>query len=297
MYKIGILTQDKIDSDESLKVFDKIAKNFDAQIKVIDPTEYLPLVSKNQSINEQIDVLMPRISTESSYEHFMLGIYIFEYFSLFSKIPVIGNTEGLTVGFDKFRQCQIIASNGYDIPKTTLVSNKKMISETLKNFSYPLILKQQFGYGGAGIAIVESERSAKSVIHSFIREKKPIIVQEYLPLDEYKDYRVHVIGGKSVGGIIRTAPKNDFRANVMLDGSYVNFMPDEELSKQAIAIAKLVNLEIVAVDFLKYKGKNFFIELNPALGIDPYEGENKSVSDSILKHCIEKIKGHAVDKS
>lgn len=295
MIKIGVLTQDPPESDPTLLMFRELEKKLNVKVRVFDP-KYLSLYYPNEEHGKTlyykgkkytIDVLMPRISGEVNFNDFMLSINAMDYIRNHTEIRVINYTKGMLISNDKFWQGEYIASKGYKIPKSVFVANKEYIDEVLEEFDYPMIVKQQFGYGGEGVSLVESKRSAHSVITSFLAQKIPIVVQEFLP-DKFggRDYRVYVAGNKAVKGIERRARQGDFRANLNLGGTKRQFKIPKELATMAVDIAELVGLEIAAVDFLLYKNKYYFLEINKSPGMK----KDPKMAETILQYAKDRAR-------
>lgn len=302
MTQIGILTiSEKHDNEPLFIYFRQLEKKYASRVIIINPKDIkftFSLDKKNGQKKEnkyicyknkmiKLDVILPRIDSDVALRDFLLAVNTMDYIRNHTDIAVINYTKGMLISNDKFWQGEYIASHGYRTPKTVLISSKEQIFNALREFkSYPLIVKSQFGSGGAGVAIVESERSAKSVISSMILSGNNAVIQEYLPVRGGTDYRLYVVGGKVIKGVIRRAALKDFRANVALGGSKKSFNPSRELQNVAIDIANIVGLEIAAVDFMYYKSQFYFIEINK----NPGTKKDPKTTEKILAYVVERSK-------
>lgn len=306
--KIGILTiTDTFESSPILGFFKQLETKYKARVILIDPKDIKFVFSGTEGkINEEekkpdfiyykgkelkLDVILPRISSGISMNQFLMAINVMDYLRNYTDIPIINFTKGMLIANDKFWQGEYIASHGYRVPKTVFVSDKDNVNSAIGEFNkYPLIIKNQYGSEGIGVSIVESERSARSVISSMLANNNGVIVQKYLPVKGGQDLRVYVVGSKAVKGIIRTAAKNDFRANVYRGGSKRSFKPDKIISRMAIDIANLVGLEIAAVDFMYHDGKYYFIEINKSPGTKNDIKTAEKIMEYVLDRCKKKLK-------
>lgn len=299
MIKIGVLTQDPRETDPTILMFYELEEKLNVKIRVFNP-RYLSLYYPNKEKGKfiyykdkkySIDILMLRVPGETSVSDFLLSINIMDYIRNHTDIKVINNTRGMLISNDKFWQGEYVASKGYKVPRSVFISNKESLEQVLDTFEYPLIVKQQFGYGGEGVALVESKRSASSVISSFLSHRIPIVVQEYLP-DEFggRDYRVYVLGDKVVKGVERRAKQGDFRANLNLGGKKRQFKIPKKLATMAVDIAQLVGLEIATVDFLLYKGEYYFLEINKSPGMK----KDLKMAEEILKYAKDRVRGKII---
>lgn len=306
MIKIGILSiNENHDNASLLGFFAKFEKELNAKSIILYPKnmqfKFSDKNDKDSAIKDKyiyynhkkikIDVILPRIDSDVSFKDFVLALNAMDYIRNHTDIPVINYTKGMLISNDKFWQGEYIAAHGYVTPKTAMISNVENIPGVLKEFDkYPLIIKSQFGAGGAGVSIVESERSAKSVINSMVFNGQSVVLQEYLPVEGGTDYRLFVVGNKVVKGIIRQAPKKDFRANIALGGKKGFFKPSKELQNVAIDIANLVGLEIAAVDFMFYNNQYYFIEINKNPGTKNDPKTAKIILDYVIDRSKKKIK-------
>ena len=98
-----------------------------------------------------------------------------------------------------------------------------------------------------------------------------LLYQKFIPNDG--DFRIHVIGGKSVCAYKRIPEGNNFRANVSLGGSMEKIKDKDFLSK-IFKISEKVSqsfegAEVIGVDLIKHNetGEIYFIETNELPGI------------------------------
>lgn len=87
-------------------------------------------------------------------------------------------------------------------------------------------------------------------------------IQKFIPYTH--DYRVIVVGGKSIGVIERVAPNDDFRANISLGATALAV--DKRASGSIIALAEdtavKLGCDYVGVDILSYGSELYVIEVN-----------------------------------
>lgn len=76
-----------------------------------------------------------------------------------------------------------LTSKGILTPQTDILADKDAIDFSLKEFSYPLIVKTFLGLKKTNSVLVESERSLKSFIKSISVNVDAITIQEYLEGD------------------------------------------------------------------------------------------------------------------
>ena len=84
----------------------------------------------------------------------------------------------------------------------------------------------------------------------------------------------------------REVVEGDFRSNYTQGGGVKPYKLSEDEMKQCMVAAKSVDGDFVAVDFIPYKGKPYFLEVNSSPGTDGIEQANSglSVAKEVLEH-------------
>jgi RimK family alpha-L-glutamate ligase len=120
--------------------------------------------------------------------------------------------------------------------------------------------------------------------------KKTMIVQRYMGYRPGEDLRVLVIGGKTVGAMLRTAPDGDFRANITNGGSGSRYDMTEEIDYLARETARAMNLDIAGIDLLFTETGFVVCEANSNPGFAGFENYcDVDVADLITDYVRFKI--------
>lgn len=274
MFTIGIITADSAD-DPSIKVFDKLASNYGCAIKIIDPSK-----SYNKTDFNDVDILYHRISSRGKeivnkkFDFYIQAIKD-------NNLPYIGNIKNLKELKSKYAQLIEAEKLGIKVPKTVFVEGLDKLDEALDGFSFPVVVKSVYSFGGQDVALAKN----KDEINMMLREE--YIIQEFIPLDAVADYRAYVVGNRVVGGIIReNNRKGEFRANTTQGATATFFMPDDKLSKLALKYTSSIGAEILAVDFIKKDHEYYFIEANDAFSVKTEnEKKKESIAIAIIEYC------------
>ena len=117
-------------------------------------------------------------------------------------------------------------------PPTRVSSNPELILDWLNQEGAPLIVKPLDGYGGLGVALLDSKDRNSRVTLELLTDhgSRRVVVQSYLPAARTGDHRVIIINGKVIGAVLRTPQPDDHRGNIHVGGK-VSHSPlsDEEL--------------------------------------------------------------------
>lgn len=208
---------------------------------------------------------------------------------------VINGYLGVHRAKNKIRTLQLLAHHNLPTPKTTLLFDEEHLVPTLKDFSFPVVVKAAYGSGGAGIFICESLRAVAPVVEHLLKannsSNNPIKIQEYISEAKGKDLRLFVVGKKVVATMQRKAKKGDFRANIHKGGSGKGVTPTKKEERLALEAAKRMGLNIAGVDILRSKKGPLILEVNSAPGLAGItEATGVDVAKEIVKYCEKKVK-------
>lgn len=81
---------------------------------------------------------------------------------------------------DKYELTRLMAVAGFDAPDSVLLDDETAVEAFIKKWGFPLVLKDRFGSGSQGVAVV---RSAEDFAFQRPRIKNPVL-QEYLRPDD-----------------------------------------------------------------------------------------------------------------
>lgn len=201
---------------------------------------------------------------------------------------------------DKFMTYCLLAEHNIKMPFTiSAMSNTGVenisditITEEFKGYvekslGYPLIAKKSNSKGGRDIYKIKDKEELNNICSK--TNGNQYIFQEYISLNEGKDIRVVVVGGKVIGSFMRKN-ENDFRSNISLGGKALPYDIKEEYKQVAEKVAKLLKLDYCSVDFFLAEEEPMICEVNadPALrGIEKLSGKN--VANIYAEYIIKSI--------
>ena len=204
---------------------------------------------------------------------------------------VINSVKCNEICNDKWYNQIIFQRNNINTPPTFLIRHSEgaiFAAEKLGN-KYPMILKTSVGSRGVGVMWVESAKALMGIVQLLYREDKyvDILLQEYIKTDY--DVRVIVVGSKIMGAMKRPIAEGDFRSNVSQGSEPEIFELTELEAKESLRAAKVVDGDIVGVDFIpaknREKDKPYMIEVNSTPGLLGIEATlSKSTAKPIVKN-------------
>jgi ribosomal protein S6--L-glutamate ligase len=205
----------------------------------------------------------------------------------FKTVPSIETWDACT---SKYYCNELFRLNGLRTPKTIPVTYSDDSKRIMEDLKFPVILKASSGsQTGVGVIIVESLRSLHPTVQmlSLLTKNIDLILQEHIKI-EY-DVRVIVLRGNVIASMKRGLISGDARSNASLGAEVESIELTELELEDSIKAAKLVNGDLVGVDFLPSKNREkeqpYILEVNSMPGFSGIERatKDKSVTSEILK--------------
>jgi RimK family alpha-L-glutamate ligase len=160
------------------------------------------------------------------------------------------------------------------------------------HIGFPCVIKVLVGSFGEGVYLCHSETEYKKLIEFLknLDNDKKLLVQEFINDQPGEDLRVIVVGNKVIGAMKRTAPPNDFRANITIGGTGESFPVTAEIESIALATAQALGLEIAGIDLLFDKRGFRVCEANSNPGFNGFDHYcNTDVASEIVSYVIKRL--------
>jgi ribosomal protein S6--L-glutamate ligase len=229
-----------------------------------------------------LDAIIPRIGTSVTF-YGTAVVRQFEQMQVFSSVE----SQALVRSRDKLRCLQLLAREGIGMPKTAFASTPKNVDILLDQVGgVPVVIKLLEGTQGIGVILAETQKSAKSVIESFLSLKANILVQEFIKEAGGADIRAFIVDGKVVGAMKRQGLPGEFRSNLHRGGSAEVIELSKEERETAIKSAKKLGLAIAGVDMLRSSRGPLVMEVNASPGL---EGIERATGIDIAEKIIEYV--------
>ncbi len=179
-----------------------------------------------------------------------------------------------TFSVSKNKLAQLMRLNEVNIPqpKSIIVRHPKNTEEAAKELDYPVIIKLAFGTGGKGVFLAKDFETLQPLVdYLILKDRNPIIIQEFIAEAKCRDLRAFVVGEEVVAAMERVASQNEFRANAHRGGTGQEVELTDEEQELALAAANAFNLEIAGVDLIRSKRGPLVIEVNSNPGFEELE--------------------------
>ncbi|MDA8870162.1 30S ribosomal protein S6--L-glutamate ligase [Rhizobiaceae bacterium] len=234
---------------------------------VIDVSSDGPTMTYDGKPVDDIEAVIPRVGVSVTF----YGTAVVRQFEMMDVYTLNGSVP-INRSRDKLRALQVLSREGLGMPRTSIAHSSSLVEEALAHVGgAPAIIKSLEGTQGLGVGIVESDRSAKSVIEAFRAQDVNILIQEFVEEAGNSDLRALVVGGKVVAAMLRTGAEGDFRSNLHRGGSSktIELTADEE--RTAVRAAAVTGLNMCGVDMLRGKDGPVIMEVNSTPGLEGVE--------------------------
>ena len=217
---------------------------------------------------------------------------VVRYFEL-QGVPCINTSTSINIVQNKFHTAQILSNANIAVPTTMLVHFPITNNLIATQIGFPCVIKVLVGSFGEGVYLCHSEQEYHKLIEFLknLDNEKKLLVQEYLDDQPGVDLRVFVVGNKVLGAMKRTAPPNDFRANITIGGKGEPYIVTPEIEEIALATTKALGLEIAGIDLLFDKRGFRVCEANSNPGFSGFDYFcNTNIGKEIVDYITTQLK-------
>lgn len=232
------------------------------------------------------DVVIPRIAQSiNSY-----GLAVVNQFGI-QGVPLMNAAQAIAQSRNKMRSLQLLSANGIDIPATVMARN----AEDLKAMvglvgGVPVLVKLQ-GQEKHGVMVCESLQSLEAALEAVLGLGHNLVVQQYVE-HTGQDVRVLVVGGRAMAAVQRR-PRVGRLSHTLIKGARLEAVELTEAWRvTAERTARLVGLEVAAVDLLDVKGQPKVFEVNSSPALPDMEGATgMDLATPIIERAEELVAG------
>jgi ribosomal protein S6--L-glutamate ligase len=208
------------------------------------------------------DVVIPRIAQSVN----VYGLAVVNQLAM-RGVPLLNSAEAIAQSRNKMRSLQLLSARGVDIPATVMARDAAELREMVGLVGgVPVLVKLLQGQERRGIMICESLQSLEATLEAVLGLGHNLIVQQYVKRAD-QDMRVLVVGGEAVAAVRRRPRVGRLSQTLNAGARLERITLPEPHRKAAEAAARLMGLEVAAVDMLDLKGapKVFEVNSSPAL--------------------------------
>lgn len=209
-------------------------------------------------------------------------------------IKMFDSEEAIRLCDDKMLTYITLAGHGIRMPKTIGYPlnycndvSEEYLQNVVDQLGFPLVAKTNFGSLGSGVFLIKNIDELRDF--SFKKRFDPHLYQKFIASSAGKDYRIIVLNGKFLAGMMRKN-ENDFRSNIGAGGSGIKVAIPQKFIDVAEKAAQILGLDYCGVDILDDNGEPILCEVNSNAflkGIEKTSGVN--VAEAYVKHILKKL--------
>jgi ribosomal protein S6--L-glutamate ligase len=232
--------------------------------RVLDPLEVelglgdAPAVYWRRRRFPSADVVVPRIGL-SIHQY---GLAVVSQLELLG-VPVLNGAYGIAASRNKMRSLQLLAAGGVHVPRTVMASDPSGLKEMVRLVGgVPVLVKLLSANEKSGVMLCESLESREAALEAILGLGQNIVVQQYLRGAKGRDLRVIVVGGEVVAAMRRDAPAGRFSRTLRRGAQFERAELPPAYARAAVDAARVLRLEVCAVDMLDVRGRPLVFEVN-----------------------------------
>jgi RimK family alpha-L-glutamate ligase len=244
-------------------------------------------------LEPDVDVIANRLLlSKTEYPDELLGLV-----NMFASIvPTLNRPMSVLRATHKFAAAVRLAEEGIRVPDAILALSTERLNELCEPYGSEAVYKTAIGTHGGGTWKVDLNAPISSRVG-----KRQAFVQQLIEQGEdgpHSDLRVYVVGDSVIGGMIRSAPDEEWRTNVALGGdvSAAGDVLTDEVARIALDAADAIGLDYAGVDLIRNEEDWYVLEVNPTAGFKGFfEATGHSPAPHIARAAIETA-GGSVDE-
>ncbi len=213
------------------------------------------------------DVVMPRFGLSQT----TFGLAVLKQFSL-RKVALLNTPDAIGVSRNTFRCLQRLVANGIAVPATVMGRDPKHLKAMVELVGgMPVLIKLIQGGGRTGVMVCESAQSMEATLEAVVGLGQDVIVQKYVRGNRGRDFRALVVGGEVVAAVRRRAESGRLHRTLRGGARFDKAVLPAEHARAALDAARVVGLEVAAVDLAEVRDEPKVYEVNSSPGLREME--------------------------
>ena len=230
------------------------------------------------------DVVVPRIAPSAS----QYGLAVVNHLQLLG-LPVLNGAPAIGLARNKMRVLQLLSASGVKVPRTVMASEPSGLRDMVRHVGgLPVLVKLLRGNEKTGVIVCETRQALESALEAILRLGQNTMVQQYLKGSRGADLRIFVVGGRAVAALRRRPRLGRLSRNLGEGARFEGVRLGGESEQAAVAAARVVGLEVCAVDMLDAPGGPRVFEVHSSPGIrEAEEACGADVAGAIVERAAE----------
>jgi ribosomal protein S6--L-glutamate ligase len=232
------------------------------------------------------DVVVPRIAPSVS----QYGLAVVNHLQLLG-LAVLNGAPAIGLSRNKMRVLQLLSASGVLVPRTVMASEPSGLREMVRHVGgLPVLVKLLRGNEKTGVIVCETRQALESALEAILRLGQNTVVQQYVRGRRGGDLRAFVVGGRAVAALRRRPRVGRLSRNLGQGARFEGAVLEPAAERAAVAAARVIGLEVCAVDMLEAPGGPRVFEVHSCPGIrEAEEACGVDLAGAIVERAAEMV--------
>jgi len=214
-----------------------------------------------------LDVVLPRIAPSVQ----AYGLAVVNHFTMMG-VPTLNDASGIAASRNKMRALQALARSGVPVPPTVMASNARDLKEMVKLVGgLPVLVRLLTPGERPGVMVCESLQSLEAALEAVLSMGHNLLVQRYVHRKQERDLRALVVGERVVAWVARRARPGRLFLTLGHGAHLRSVRVPAALDRLAVQAARVVGLDVAAVDLLDAGGSPLVFDVHSSPGLRELE--------------------------
>lgn len=245
-----------------------------AKVRVLDPLRVemqldhsTPLAFYQRRPLKSIDVIIPRIAPSIQ----AYGLAVVNHFAMMG-IPTLNDASAIGTARNKMRTLQLLARSGVPVPPTVMAANAADLKSMVELVGgVPVLVKLLNPGERPGVMVCESLQSMEAALEAVLSMGHNLLVQRYVRRKQERDLRALVVGSKVEAWVARRARPGRLFLTLAHGAQLSAVKVPKALSELAVQAARVVGLDVAAVDVLDVGSGPMVFDVHSSPGVKELE--------------------------
>jgi ribosomal protein S6--L-glutamate ligase len=244
-----------------------------ARVRVLDPVRVevhlgdAPGAYYGRKRLGRTDVVVPRIAPSVQ----AYGLAVVNHFEMLG-VPTLNRAAAIAASRNKMRALQLLAAGGVPVPPTVMAANASELKALVELVGgLPVLIKLLTPSERPLVMVCESLQSMEAALEAVLSMGHNLVVQRYVRRKRERDLRALVIGEKAVAWVERR-PRPGRLLHTLARGAKLKpVRVPAALDELAVKAARVVGLDVAAVDLLEAGSGPMVFDVNSSPGLKGLE--------------------------
>ncbi len=244
-----------------------------ARVRVLDPVRVeMHLADPPGAFYERkplsrTDVVVPRIAPSVQ----AYGLAVVNHFEMLG-IPTLNNAAGIAASRNKMRALQLLAAQGVPVPPTVMAAHASELKALIELVGgLPVLIKLLTPSERPLVMVCESLQSMEAALETVLSMGHNLVVQRYVRRKRERDLRALVAGEKVIAWVERRPRPGRLLHTLARGAKLKSVKVPAALDTLAVKAARVVGLDVAAVDLLEAAGGPMVFDVNSSPGLKGLE--------------------------